>query len=400
MPQSNRESNAAILIAGICALVVGVGVARFVFTSLLPAMLADSLTISYAGVLASVNYLGYLSGSIFAVFIKDIHTKVKYFRVGLVLCVGSSYILGVTEDSTVWFISRLVAGFGAAMALVVGSAVVMLKLKFINKTKAMGIHFSGLGFSIVVTDLVMRTVFYYGGNWQEAWLILAVLGSVLSCYSVYVLRFDKQPKSEVIHHKFDKTLFSPMVIILILAYFTEGVGMVVQATFLPDIVNSLEGLSGYGGYVWLAVGLAGIPSCIIWMRLADRFGSINIMMVAMFLQIIGILIPTFSTHIGLNLISGLFYGATFIGLVALFMNFGGQLSKQNPVFIMGAITAAYGIGQIIGPLYSVALIKQFSSYNYALYLTAIIVASGIFMLIYAKLNIKESPDASSSLIRS
>lgn len=383
----NRDKNSSILLAGILALVVGVGVARFVFTSLLPAMLEDTISIAFAGILASLNYVGYLTGSVFSVFIKDIHSKVKYFRLGLVLCVVSSLVLGITENSTVWIIARLLAGFGAAMALVVGSAVVMLKLQATSKTKAMGIHFSGLGFSIVITDLLMRAVFYYGGDWKDAWLILALLGALLSCYCVYILQFEKQPKDQVVKHEFDKSLFSPMVIILILAYFTEGVGMVVQATFLPDIVNSLDGLAGYGGYVWLAVGLAGIPSCIIWMRLAHRFGSINIMIVAMLLQIVGILIPTLSNNIVMNLVSGLLFGATFIGLVALFMNFGGQQSSKNPVFIMGAITSAYGVGQILAPLYSVALIKQFNTYDQALYLTAIIVACGILLLGYAKRNL-------------
>lgn len=389
MLRLNRSSNNAILLAGIFALIIGTGVARFVFTSLLPPMLEDSLSLSFAGILASINYVGYLSGAIFSIFIKDIHTKVKYFRIGLFLCVVSSFLLGVTENSVVWVISRLIAGFGAAMALVVGSAIVMLKLQLDNKTKAMGIHFSGLGFSIVVTDLIVRGVFSYGGSWQNAWLVLAVAGALLACYSAYVLSFDKQPKNKVVKHKFDKSLFSPLMIILILAYFTEGVGMVVQATFLPDIINSLEGLAGYGGYAWLVVGIAGIPSCIIWMRLAHRFGSINIMIVAMTLQIIGILIPTLSSNILLNFISGFLYGSTFIGLVALFMNFAGQLSSKNPVFIMGSITAAYGIGQIVAPLYCVALIEVFNSYDPALYLTALIVASGICLLGYAKINFKE-----------
>ena len=67
----DRNNNAAILLAGILALVVGVGVARFAFTSLLPAMLDNYLSIAFAGVLASINYVGYLSGSIFAIFIND-----------------------------------------------------------------------------------------------------------------------------------------------------------------------------------------------------------------------------------------------------------------------------------------------------------------------------------------
>lgn len=385
----DKNNNHAILLAGILALTVGVGVARFVFTSLLPPMLDDFLNISFAGILASTNYVGYLSGSLFSIFIKDIHTKVKFFRIGLMLCVITSLLLGVSENNTVWLISRLLAGFGAAMALVVGSAIVMLKLKNTNKTKAMGIHFSGLGFSILITDLLMRGVFAYGGNWQDAWLVLALFGALFSCYSAYILSFDKQPLANVIKHKFDKSLFSPLVVILILAYFTEGVGMVVQATFLPDIVNSLEGLSGYGGYTWLAVGIAGIPSSIIWMRLAHRFGSINIMMAAMLLQIVGILIPIFSSNIYLNLFSGILYGGTFVGLVALFMNYGGQLAGKNPVFIMGAITSAYGVGQILAPLYCIAFIEQFNSYNPALYLTALIVFIGILLLAFSNCKFRD-----------
>ena len=76
-----------------------------------------------------------------------------------------------------------------------------------------------------------------------------------------------------------------------MAYFTEGVGFVVQATFLPDIINSLEGLEGYGNLGWLIVGIAGIPSSILWMRWAHTYGSVNVIIIAMVLQIIGILIP-------------------------------------------------------------------------------------------------------------
>ena len=386
----DRNNNAAILLAGILALVIGVGVARFAFTSLLPAMLEEDLSIAFAGLLASINYVGYLSGSIFSIFIKDIHAKVKFFRIGLVLCILTSLILAFNENNIIWLISRLLAGFGAAMALVVGSAIVMSKLQNTNKTKAMGIHFSGLGFSILVSDIIMRAVFNFSTYWQHAWLALAMVGTLFACYSAYILTFEKQNADQVIKHKFDKSLFSPLVIILALAYFTEGVGMVVQATFLPDIVNSLPGLAGYGGYAWLAVGLAGIPSCIIWMRLAHRFNSIDMMMLAMALQVVGILIPIFSNNIMLNLISGMLYGATFIGLVALFMNFAGQLAGKNPVFIMGVITAAYGVGQVVAPLYCVALIEQFGNYNAALYLTAFIVITGIILLKYAQTRLMHS----------
>ncbi len=381
----DKNSNPAILLAGIIALIIGVGVARFVFTSLLPPMLENYLTISFAGVLASINYVGYLAGSIFAIFIKDINTKVKFFRFGMFLAVFTTLMLGITTSDIVWIISRILAGFGAAMALVVGSAIVMNKLNIQNKTKAMGIHFSGIGFSILVSDLIVRVVFYFNGTWQLSWIVLAIFAFVMSFYSMYILSYDNEIKQNSVKHNIDKKLFSPFVIILIMAYFCEGVGMVVQGTFLPDIINSLEGLEGFGSFTWTLVGLAGIPSCIVWMILAHKYGSVNIIILAMFLQVIGILISAITANVYLNLFSGILYGGTFIGLVALFMNLGGKLAGNNPVLLMGALTTAYGIGQVIAPLYSVALIEHFKTYDYALYVTAFIVSGGIVLLFLTKI---------------
>ena len=380
----DREDNISIIIAGMFAVIIGLGVARFAFTSLLPSMLSDYLTITFAGVLASLNFAGYLSGSILSIFIKDINQKVLLFRGGIILAIFSTIVLAYSTNDTVWVIARVVAGFAGAMAFVVGSAIVMMKLKMESKTKAMGIHFSGIGFSILTTDLISRYVLSSNGTWQDSWVVLTFFAAVLSLYSMYILSFDKKVNQNIVKHKFDTKIFTPFVIILIMAYFAEGVGFVVQATFLPDIINNLPGLEGYGNLTWTLVGLAGIPSCIIWMRLAHKYGSVNIIIIALFLQMIGILIPTFTNNLYLNFLSGIFYGGTFVGLVALFMNLGGQLAKHNPVVLMGALTTSYGIGQVIAPLYSVYFIDLYGNYDYALYLTAFIVLGGILLLLFAK----------------
>lgn len=379
----DRNANAAILLAGILAIVVGVGVARFAFTSLLPFMLEDFLSLTYAGVLASFNFLGYFAGAIFSIFIKDINTKVKYFRVGMILSIITTLVLATGTNETLWLVSRVVAGFGSAMVLIVGASIVMVKLNLEDKTKAMGIHFSGIGFAIAISELISQYVLK-NGTWANAWLALSVFAFIVSFYVIYILSFDKIVKKEAVKHPLSMSVFSTYVILLILAYFTEGVGFVVQGTFLPDIINSLEGLKGVGNLGWLIVGIAGIPSSILWMRWAHNYGSVNVIIIAMALQIVGILIPTLSTNIYLNLLSGALYGSTFIGLVALFLNLGGKLAGKNPVVLMGSMTAAYGIGQVGAPLYSVALIEHFGNYNATLYVTAFIVFVGIVFLLYAK----------------
>ena len=375
----NRNHPLAILLAGILALIVGVGAARFAFTALLPAMLESTLSLPFAGLLASVNYLGYLSGAIFAIFLKDLHAKVRFFRLGMLICVVTTLVLAVTTSEVVWLVSRVVAGFGAAMALVVGSAIVMTKLNMADKTRAMGIHFSGIGLSIVVTDLIGRLVDLMGGSWQDAWLVNALVAAAAASYAVYVLSVNEAKPTGTIVAKFDFTALNSTVVVLMFAYFTEGLGMVVQGTFLPDIINSLEGLEGFGSYGWTVVGLAGVPSCILWMRAAHRFGSVNIIVLTMVLQVIGLLIPVLTTNIWLNLFSGLLFGGTFVALVALFMTLGGSMTN-HPVIVMGAITTAYGIGQVTGPLYAVALTTTQGSYNATLLLTAAMVLLGASMM--------------------
>jgi len=321
----DRNDNIAILIAGIFSIIIGVGVARFAFTGLIPPMINDYLTIKFVGILASLNFAGYLAGSIFSIFIKDINVKVYLYRLGVVLAILTTFVLAFSKNEILWMVSRVIAGFAGAMCLVVASAIVMQKLKIQSKTKAMGIHFSGIGFSILTTDLLARYILSLGYTWEEAWSVLCIYAITLAFYAIYILSFDKEVKQAQIKQKFDFTIFTPFVIVLIIAYFAEGVGFVVQATFLPDIINNLEGLEGYGSLTWTLVGVAGIPSCIIWMRLAHKYGSVNIIIIALLLQTIGILISTFTTNIYLNLLSGVLYGGTFIGLVAMFMNLGVQV---------------------------------------------------------------------------
>jgi MFS family permease len=335
--------------------------------------------------MASVNYVGYLLGALFAIFIKNMSIKVKCFRLGLLLCVITTLIIGITDNDYWWLASRIVAGFSSAMVMVIGSAIIMMKLNLENKTKAMGIYFSGIGVALVASDMIGRYVLSIS-SWQTSWLVSALSAALVVFYPWHVLSFAKTVKQSVIKQSFNPVLFSGFVLILITAYLTAGVGFVVQGTFLPTIIKSLPGLEVYAGLTWVLVGLAGIPSSVIWMHLAHKYGDINIIIIAMSIQIVGILIPAITTNIYLNLLSGIFYGGTFVGLVALFIHLGGKLAQHNPIVLMGALTAAYGVGQVGAPLYAVTLTNWSGNYNYALYVTALIVFSGVLMLLTTKMS--------------
>ena len=46
--------------------------------------------------------------------INNMHSKIKFFKIGMILSVLTTIVLGITQNETLWIISRIVAGFGTA----------------------------------------------------------------------------------------------------------------------------------------------------------------------------------------------------------------------------------------------------------------------------------------------
>ncbi len=100
-----------VIAAGICALVLTVGLARFAYTPLLPLMRVDAgLSAAQGGWLATFNYLGYLLGTLLAARVGDMQQKFRFYRIGLVLAVAATNPDGDTTQPWLWSLLRFVAG--------------------------------------------------------------------------------------------------------------------------------------------------------------------------------------------------------------------------------------------------------------------------------------------------
>jgi MFS family permease len=80
-------------------------------------------------------------------------------------------------------------------------------------------------------------------------------------------------------------------------------------------------------------------------------------------------------------VGAVLFGGTFMGIVALTMGLGQQLAPQHSARVLGLLTAAYGTGQIIGPLLAGLMAAHTDSFTLPLVGAAAIVAAGGVLLV-------------------
>ncbi len=375
-----------VLSAGIFSLILVLGVARFSYTPLLPLMQQQAgLGIAEAGWLAAINYAGYLSGALIASLISDLVLKDRLYRIGMVLAILSTAVMGLTTDVTVWALSRYVAGLSSAAGMLLGTGLILNWLIRHNHRMELGIHFAGIGLGIAGCAAAV-TIFSHWLDWREQWFAFTALGCLLL---IPALAWLPAPDQTGLTKSGEKMVDNPpsqlFLRILMAAYFCAGIGYVVSATFIVAIVNKLPGLAGQGNLVFLAIGIGAAPACINWDFIARRTGDLNALILAAILQIIGILLPVAVGGLFATLFGALLFGGTFIGMVSLVLTMAGRYYPTRPAKMMGKMTLSYGAAQILGPAITGLLGTYLGSYNAGLYFAAAVMVVGTLLLVVLKI---------------
>ncbi|MCG7909387.1 MAG: YbfB/YjiJ family MFS transporter [Candidatus Thiodiazotropha taylori] len=374
-----------ILVAGILSLILTLGIARFAYTPLLPIMQQQAgLGISEAGWLASINYIGYLSGAIIAALISDLMLKDRLYRIGLIVAVVTTIGMGMTENFWIWSMLRFFAGLSSAAGLLLGSGLILNWLIRHDHRSELGIHFSGLGAGIAICAALVEVMKSHL-DWSQQWLLLSLLGLILIFPAWrWLPRPETQSVTQSGQSMTDNPPSSLFLRLFMVVYFCAGVGYVVSATFIVAIVDRLPGLDGQGAWTFLLLGLAATPACILWDLIARKTGYLNALIIASILQIIGILLPVVKADLILAMLGALLFGATFIGIVSLVLTMAGRYYPTRPAKMMGKMTVAYGIAQILAPAVTGAVAAYSGNYHLGLYLAAGMMAIGTTLLWYLK----------------
>lgn len=366
-----------LLVAGAAALALAVGIGRFAYTPVLPAMQAETgFGAATAGWIAGWNYLGYLVGALAASFVAARRSR----NTVLLACVAASIVttgaMALTADIALWCALRFASGLASAGVLVVSSAIVLEALAKASRPHLMGAHFSGVGIGVALSGVVVA-LGVGALDWRGLWIALAGVGVVLAFLTAPLVRRERVKGAAVAPGAPATERFSSPL--LIASYFLEGLGYVVTGTFLVAIAKEMPGIGGAAEALWIAVGLAGAPSTLLWSRIAQRWGAPAALIAAHLVQAAGIVLPVFSGSLWVALVAAVFFGGTFMGITAVIVGFGGRVSA-HPARMIGLLTAAFGLGQMIGPVIAGWLAERQGGFDGSLLLAAGAVVLGAVLI--------------------
>ncbi|MET4679046.1 YbfB/YjiJ family MFS transporter [Stenotrophomonas rhizophila] len=368
-----------VIAAGICALVLTVGLARFAYTPLLPVMRADAgLSAAGGGWLATFNYLGYLAGTLLVARVGDMQLKFRFYRIGLVLAVVSTGLMGATGQMGSWGVLRFVAGLSSTAGLLLASGLVLNWLLAHQRRPQLGLHFAGLGLGIAVSGLAAAAMADQLASSRQ-WMALGAL-AIVFLVPAWAWMPAPVPISSATGAAAPPAPGRRWRGLLIASYFCAGFGFVVSATFIVAILVQTSAFAGRGSWVWVLVGITAIPSTFAWDRLSARLGLIRALMLAYALQAVSFVLPLLDDGIAAGAASAVLFGLTFAGIVSLTLTMVGRHYPHNPAKAMATLTLSYGIAQIIAPAIAGTLARESGSYQGALVLAAIMMAIGIVLL--------------------
>ncbi|MET0069107.1 MAG: YbfB/YjiJ family MFS transporter [Candidatus Thiodiazotropha sp.] len=378
---SSQIGRFKVLSGGVISLILMLGIARFAYTPLLPIMIEQAgLGLSEGGWLTAVNYLGYLCGAITASLINDLVLKDRLYRIGLVVAVVSTLGMGLTDDIWLWSFYRFIAGLSSAAGLLLGSGLILNWLIRHGHRSELGIHFSGVGLGIAFGAIAVELMSHHF-DWRGQWLMLSLLGTLMLLPAwAWLPPPDRSKITNSGEVMVDNPPSRRFLLLFMAAYFCAGAGYVVSATFIVAIIDELPGLRGLGAWSFFILGMAAAPACIIWDLIARRTGYIDALLIAFILQVVGILLPVIDPTPFMAMAGALLFGGTFIGIVSLVLTMAGRYYPTRPAKMMGKMTIAYGIAQIVIPAITGLLAERSGSYSDGLYLAAAIMALGTLLI--------------------
>ena len=305
------------------------------------------LTKSEAGLIASANYLGYLLGALGAAW-RAVPGDARFWLLGALAVSGlSTGAMTFTTSLGAFLLLRFVGGAAGALVMVLA----VLPGDGPARRRRPG----WLGRGDVRRrghrhrDLLPRVPAAASGDgdWQSPWFFCGVLCLALSIPVAALLPKPRAAAPAAPDAGAGKGVNG--LGRLIIAYGLVGLGYVITATFVSDMVRADPVLQPAEHLVWLCVGLTAAPSVALWGWAGRRWGNERAFAVGCLIEAVGVALSVLGGGIWLILLAAGLLGGTFVGLTAIGLIEARHRSAGDPRRNLALMTAAWGLGQMVGP---------------------------------------------------
>lgn len=368
-----------IIIVGLCALAIAMGIGRFVYTPLLPLMHEDGiLTISDGGLLASLHFLGYWLGALLAAGLPAApKTVMRGSLLTIALCTLG---MGLTDNFVLWSVLRLLAGICSAFILVLISNFYIKHLTEIGREETHGWVFSGVGAGIVFAGLGTLLLMIFQIDSAHSWLNFGAL--TLLAASVISLNIGPEMPDGKTHAARGKSHRTPLIWSLLLPYGALGLTYVIPATYLPVMAQEIVPSPLVFGWAWPVFGATAFLSTILASRWQRRYTVRQIWIASQLVMALGLLLPAIYPHISTIIIAGVTVGGTFMIITMMGMKETHRVAPAHDVLRhLAAMTAAFASGQVIGPVFAGWIHAQTNSFSAALIFASVLLTASLLMLV-------------------
>jgi hypothetical protein len=336
----------------------------------------DGLTITQGGWLASANYLGYLAGALTAGALRV--AAPRLIRAGLVLVGASTLAMGVLDAMAAWLALRFVAGVASAWVLVFASSWCLEQFEHDERRALLGATvFAGVGAGIAAAGAFCVWLMRAGASSAAAWSALgaaSLVGAALlwKSFDAPAAGRGRAPANGG---------WSPAAVRMTVAYGAFGFGYIIPATFLSAMARAAFPDPAVYGWSWPAFGAAAALSTFAAALLARHLADRVVWILGHLVMAAGVVLPLAVEGLAGIIGSALLVGGTFMAVTMVAMQEARRVAGANARKLIAAMTAAFAVGQIVGPLLVSALAARDAGFDAALAIAgASLVASALLLV--------------------
>ena len=338
--------------AGLSASLVGLGLARFAYTPLIPALIdAGWFTPADVVYLGAANLAGYLAGALAARPLAARLGAVRLLRTSMV-AVALSCLACSVPVSFAWFLAwRLASGVAGALIMVLAAATILPHVGTARRGLVGGAIFAGVGLGIAASGTLVPLLLR--GGLAACWYGLAALSTMLT-----FANWNNWPGTAAVGEAAEPARAAPRgrsaraTRALVVEYGLVAFALVPHMVFLVDYVARGLGLGlDAGAGCWVLYGLGAIVGPLLAGYLADRAGFGPALRLAYLLVALAVVALAFSTALPVLVASSVVVGGFTPGVVPLVLGRIGELVPHDAALqraVWARATTGFALGQAAG----------------------------------------------------